>query len=288
MPDWLSYSIVCVYGAIVGSFLNVLIWRLPRDESIVKPPSHCTACGYLLRPWDNIPLASWLLYRGRCRKCGVRISSRYFWVELLTGVLWGVVFWRFGWSLEFFQYASVTSALIAVFAIDLEHYIIPDQLWMFAAAVGFAADAAGLVAQATGTSWLVRYFPWQGLQHIPFPWTGFEIVLPCSVVGFVLYGGLVLLVGIAGEALFRKEAMGFGDVKLTAAIGANIGAAYGLVSFFLAAGVGAVAGIVLMLAGRKQRMDEIPFGPMLVVGAMIMMLFGRQVINWWLGYAGLR
>ncbi len=282
MPDWWSFAAVCVFGAIAGSFLNVLIWRLPRDESIVKPPSHCTACGYILRPWDNIPMVSWLVYRGQCRECGARISSRYFWIELLTALLWGVMYLRFGWSLEFLQYVLVASALVAVFAIDLEHYIIPDQLWIFAAVVGFVADAAGLAG-----GW--RHFPWTGLQtvSVPFVWDR-VLPVPHSLVGFIVYGGVVLLVGIAGRAAFRKDAMGFGDVKLTAAIGANVGAAYGLVSFFLAAGVGAVIGVAMIAAGRRQRMDEIPFGPMLVAGALIMILFGREIVGWWLRYAGLR
>lgn len=282
MPEWLSVAIAFVYGAVTGSFLNVLIWRLPRDESIVRPPSHCTSCGYVLRPWDNIPLISWLVYRGRCRKCGSGISSRYFWVELLTALMWVALLWRFGWRLEFFQFALVLSALIAVFAIDLEHYIIPDQLWIFVALVGFIADGVGLVTGA-------RVFPWDGWLRVPVPFSGgLSFPVPHSVVGFLAYGVLVLLVGIAGEALFKKEAMGGGDVKLTAAIGANIGAAYGIVSFFLAAGIGAVAGIALMIFGRRERLDEIPFGPMLVAGAALMVFFGPQIVGWWLGYAGLR
>jgi len=282
LPEWLSVSIAFVYGAVVGSFLNVLIWRLPRDESIVRPPSHCTSCGYVLRPWDNIPIITWLLYRGRCRKCGASISVRYVVVELITALFWVALFYRFGWRLEFFQFALLVSALIAVFAIDLEHYIIPDQLWIFGAVVGFAVDAVGLV-----TGW--RTFPWNDLLWLRLPFgSGLEVPIPHSVLGFFAYGGLVLAVGILGEALFKKEAMGGGDVKLTAAIGCNIGAAYGIVSFFLAAAIGALAGIVLMAAGRKQRMDEIPFGPMLVAGAVVMIFFGPQIVDWWMGYAGLR
>ncbi len=282
MPHELSAAIAFVYGAVVGSFLNVLIWRLPRDESIVRPPSHCPSCGYILKPWDNIPILTWLLYRGRCRKCSARISPRYLVVEAGTGLMWVALFYRFGWSLEFFQFALLISALIAVFAIDLEHYIIPDQLWIFGAAVGFIADVAGLV---TG----LREFPWRDFLWLPVPFTGgLEVPLPHSLVGFFAYGALVLVVGIFGESLFRKEAMGGGDVKLTAAIGANIGAAYGIISFFLAAGIGAVAGIILMALGQKRRFDEIPFGPMLVTGAVVMVFFGPQIVDWWLGYAGLR
>lgn len=282
MPEWLSVAIAFVYGSVVGSFLNVVIWRLPRDLSLVRPPSHCTSCGYQLRAWDNIPLITWLLYRGKCRKCSARISSRYFWIELLTGLMWVALYLRFGWSLEFAQYAAVVSAMIAVFAIDLELYIIPDQLWIFMALIGFAADAAGLVFK-------LREFPWEGFLWLPVPFTGgLELPLPHSVVGFLAYGGLVLGVGILGEMMFKKEAMGGGDVKLTAAIGANIGVVYGLVSFFIAAAVGAVAGILLLSLQRKQRLDEIPFGPMLVAGAVIMIFAGPGIVSWWLGYAGLR
>ncbi|MCC6484094.1 MAG: prepilin peptidase [Armatimonadetes bacterium] len=282
MPDWLSVAIVFVYGSIVGSFLNVLIWRLPRDESVVRPPSHCTVCGYTLRAWDNIPLISWLIYRGRCRNCGARISSRYFWIELFTGLLWIAVWYRFGWSLEFFQYAAVISALIAVFAIDLEHYIIPDQLWIFMAAVGFLAEGIGLAL-----GW--KSYPWNDLLYLTVPFTGgWELPVPHALLGFVVYGGAVLLVGILGEIGFKKEAMGGGDVKLAAAIGANIGATWGIVSFLIGAAIGTVIGIPLIVLGKRERMDYIPFGPMLVVGAIVMIFFGRQVVNWWLGYAGLR
>lgn len=279
MPDWFYHAVVFVYGAVVGSFLNVLIWRLPRDESVVRPPSHCTSCGYVLKPYDNIPLVSWLLYKGKCRKCSAVISPRYFWVELLTALTWMAVFWRFGPSLEFVQFAFVTSALIAVFFIDLEHYIIPDQLWIFIAIIGFAADWGGV---ALG----LREYPWSSLLALPLP-GGASLPLPHSIVGFFVYGGTVLAVGVLGSHFFKKDAMGGGDVKLTAAIGANIGAVYGLISFFLAAAIGAFAGMALIVIARKQRLDEIPFGPMLVAGAVVMIFFGPQIIAWWLNYAGL-
>lgn len=281
MPLGLSVAIAFVYGAVVGSFLNVVIWRLPREESIVRPPSHCPACGYTLRAWDNIPLVTWLLYRGRCRKCHAPISVRYFVVELGTALLWVALLLKFGWSVEFFQFAALLSTLIAVFAIDLELYIIPDQLWIFAAAIGFVADGVGIITGA-------RSFPWQDFLWVSVPFThGLEIPVPQSLLGFFAYGALVLVVGILGEAAFKKDAMGGGDVKLTAAIGANIGVVYGYVSFFLAAGIGAVAGLALMALGRKKKLDEIPFGPMLVLGAAVMVFCGPQIIHWWLRYAGL-
>lgn len=248
----------------------------------MRPPSHCTECGYTLKAWDNIPLISWLAYRGHCRNCGVRISSRYFWVELFTALVWLAIYLKFGWSLEFFQFAALLSTLIAVFAIDLEHYIIPDQLWIFAAFIGFAADGIGLAFH-------IRKFPWADFLWVPVPFMGgYELPVPQSVVGFIAYGALVLVVGVLGEALLRKEAMGGGDVKLTAAIGANIGVVYGIVSFFLSAGIGAIAGIALIAANRKQRLDEIPFGPMLVTGAALMVFYGPDIIDWWMRYAGLR
>ncbi|MEI6913675.1 MAG: prepilin peptidase [Armatimonadota bacterium] len=281
MPDWMSAGIAFVYGAIVGSFLNVLIWRLPRDESIIHPPSHCTACGYTLRAWDNIPLLSWLVYRGQCRKCHAKISSRYFWVELFTGLMWVAVWYRFGWSVEFFQFAAVISALIAVFAIDLEHFIIPDQLWIFIALSGFVADALGLLLH-------LKSFPWTDIGHLVIPFTSLSIPCPHSVIGFLAYGFAVLAVGEIGTKMFKKDAMGGGDVKLTAAIGANIGAAYGLISFFMGAFVGTLIGIPLIIWGKHGRMAEIPFGPMLAIGAVVMIFFGTDIVNWWLGYAGLR
>ncbi len=180
---------------------------------------------------------------------------RYVVVELLTALFWVALFYRFGWRLEFFQFALLVSALIAVFAIDLEHYIIPDQLWIFGAVVGFAADAVGLVM-----GW--RTFPWNDLLWLRLPF-GRDWRFQCRTLFWASsrMAALCLRWGYWAKRCSKRRQWGVGDVKLTAAIGCNIGAAYGIVSFFLAAAIGAAAGIVLMAAGRKQRMDEIPFGP---------------------------
>ena len=275
MPDWLGELIAFVYGTVVGSFLNVCIWRLPRDESLLRPGSHCPNCDRLLRAWDLVPLFSFLIQGRKCRYCGAPITWRYFGVELLTGLYFVATYYAFGWGLDALTYALFGASLIAIFFIDLEHWIIPDQLSVFGILLGLARDGIGLIDGSR-----VAY-------HVPVPWTGWEMPLPHSVAGILVCGGVFYAIAVLSGWVFKKEGLGGGDIKLAAAVGAILPLGVALLSFFLAVALGSVIGVGLIVAKRKSRKDYVPFGPMLVAGALVAIFYGPRLIEIWRAYVGL-
>lgn len=284
MPFALSAAIALIYGTVVGSFLNVCIWRLPRDESIVNPPSHCPNCNGKLRAWELVPLVSFLLLGRKCIRCGQPISWRYFGVELLTGLYFVAVFAHFHWTLEFFTFALFGSALIAAFFIDIEHWIIPDQLNVFCIALGVAHDVVAIVLGRMGHMDWVTIKP---LITIPVPFTDLNFPMLQSIVGIVICGLIFYAIAVFGELAFKKEAMGGGDIKLASAIGANLPFTLALLSFFLAVAIGSLVGITWMLAMRLMRREfksYVPFGPMMVSGVFAVIFFGESIWHAYLGY----
>ncbi|MEN6371504.1 MAG: prepilin peptidase [Armatimonadota bacterium] len=284
MQFWFWALVVFIYGAVIGSFLNVCIYRMPIEQSIIYPPSHCPKCNKKLRWIDNIPLLSFLMLRCKCRYCGEPISWRYFTVELITGLISVALFAEYGFAVNFFLYALFTAALIAVFFIDLEHWVIPDQLsvW-FGMSIGVVRDIYGLVMHEEGHT----------LLHIPVPFTGIEIPMLWSVAGLFICGGIFLAIAELGTRAFKKEAMGGGDVKLAGAIGAvfcgavtsGLGLGLALLSFFIAVFAGSIIGIGWMIAHKGQEnSNTLPFGPMMVSGVLITMFFGNQLINWYMQF----
>ena len=274
MPEWLGISIAFVYGAVVGSFLNVCIWRLPREESLVNPGSHCPQCNAPLRAWDLVPLFSFLAQRCKCRYCGVPISWRYFGVELLSGLYFAFAYYWFGpragypayWVVDFLAYALFGASLIAIFFIDLEHWIIPDHLSLFGIGIGLVRDVVRLAAGRDEPYWIWR------------------IPIPHSIVGILVCGGVFVAIAFVSYYVFKKEAMGGGDIKLAAAVGANLALGSAMLSFLLAVFLGSVIGIGLIVVGRKTRKDYVPFGPMMVAGAMIAIFYGNEIVRMWLNY----
>ncbi|NIM04329.1 MAG: hypothetical protein GTO55_00690, partial [Armatimonadetes bacterium] len=270
-------------GTAVGSFLNVCIWRMPREESVVKPPSHCPKCKHQLSALELIPLISFLWLGRRCRKCKTPISWRYFIVELITGLVFlGLFLACFStdrlWELPF--YLIFAACLVAIFLIDLEHMIIPDELVI----------AAGAAATIKGLGEVLRFVevPDRGLVRIGLP-GGWGFPFPEFIAGAILGAGFFIAVELFSRLLFRKEGMGGGDMKLGAAIGALLGPATALLSFGLAVAAGAAIGIVLIIGRRKKRVDYMPFGPFMVVTAFVLMLAPGPVWawvtaawNWWL------
>lgn len=247
-----------VLGAVVGSFLNVCICRLPRGESVVFPPSHCPQCGYRIPFYDNIPILSYLFLAGRCRSCKTRISPQYPLVELANACLSLFLFMKFGVSLTFLALFVFCSALVAITVIDLEHQIIPDVISLPGIAVGFVA---------------AFFLPWLG-------WLD-------SLLGILLGGGSLLLVAYGYQLLTRKEGMGGGDIKLLAMMGAFLGWRSVPFIIFAASLVGSVIGISVMLAQRKDAKLAIPFGPFLAFGAVLYIFFGRVLIHWYFTLGGI-
>jgi leader peptidase (prepilin peptidase)/N-methyltransferase len=294
LPFWLGALIVFVYGTVIGSFLNVCIYRMPHDESIVKPPSHCPKCNTKLRGLDLVPLLSFLLLGRKCRYCSAKISWRYFGVELLTGILLVLLFAKYHFEVNFFVFGLFATALIAVFFIDLEHWIIPDQLSVFAMVLGIIRDIAGFVMHEEG----------HVLLRIPIPYTDIHIPMLWSIAGLIVCYAIFYAIAVFGELAFKKEAMGGGDLKLAAGIGAvfcgsittSSGLGLALLSFFIAIFVGSFIGVGMMLASRGKRRpnkkiegeeidgNSLPFGPMMVVGVIITMFFGSWLINTYLSY----
>jgi leader peptidase (prepilin peptidase)/N-methyltransferase len=252
------YLLAGLLGLVLGSFFNVCIYRLPREESIVWPGSHCPQCRHALAPWDNIPLVSFLLLRGSCRYCRQPISTRYPLVELLTAGLMVSLAWRFGFSWAFLQFAVLAGALLVVTFIDLEHQIIPDVISIPGLLVGL------------GLSVLTGNPGWKS-----------------SLIGLLVGGGLLYLLAAGYEILTKREGMGGGDIKLLAMIGAFLGWTGVLVTVILAAVVGSILGIALILFWKKGRTHALPFGPFLSLGALIHLFWGPELIAWYLNISSL-
>jgi len=244
-----------VLGLVIGSFSNVCIYRIPRGESVISPGSHCPRCGATLKPYDNIPLLSYLLLRGRCRQCKERISPRYPLVEFLNGLSYVLIYSLYGLTSQTLVYFLLSSALLIIAFIDLEEQIVPDVISLPGIVVGL----------------VLSFF-------VPY------LSLVDSALGVVVAGGIILLIGVIGSAFFKQEAMGGGDVKLAAMLGAFLGWRYALLALFLGFISGAVVGMVLILAKVKGKEDMLPFGPFLVLGFFITLFWGEKIISAYLGF----
>lgn len=271
-------------GAAVGSFLNVVIYRLPRGESLVRPRSRCLSCGHGLGLLDLFPVLSYLWTRGRCRYCKRPFSARYMLVELFTGLAcvaaWYVlvelrlgVVWPGGWvvlgpAVQAVLVFLATCALVVVFFVDLDHFIIPDEAVLVIACVGLLLDGLRLLASGGGE---MVVFP----ERLSLT-AQYQVLLPKSLVGMAMGAGLFLIIAVVAERVFNKPSMGGGDIKLAGAMGAILGPGYGFfVYFLLAVFTGAVVGLVFMALGRKGRRDYLPFGPMLAAAGVASLYAGN-------------
>jgi len=242
------------FGAIVGSFLNVCIYRLPRNRSIVWPASACPSCRRSLSWFENVPIVSYLLLRGRCRTCRAPISVRYPIVELITAVLFAAGWWAYGPSLAFASRIVFGGALIVLFAIDLEHQILPNVITIPGIIVGFAFSA---LSGEPG---------WQS-----------------SLIGIVVGGGSLFLLAEGYYRVRKHEGLGMGDVKMLAMIGAFIGWRLTLVSLMLASFAGSIVGLGLIASKRGGMKCALPFGTFLAIGAAASATFGPALLDWYLG-----
>jgi leader peptidase (prepilin peptidase)/N-methyltransferase len=239
---------IFIFGLIIGSFCNVVIYRLPQGKSIITPGSGCRSCTAPIHPWDNIPVLSYVILRGRCRACKEHISLRYPSVELVSGVLYVLLWVKLGFSVPFAVYAALLSTLLTVALIDYDNKIIPNIITLPGIAVGL------------------------GLSVWALPITPLT-----SLLGLLVGGALFYLI-----AVVSKGGMGGGDIKLIAMIGAFLGWQGALFTIFSGALLGSVVGMMLILLGKKGRKDKVPFGPFLSCGAILFMLFGDDLIQWYL------
>lgn len=254
----LASSIVFVFGAVVGSFLNVCIARIPKGESIVSPPSHCPKCKAPIPFYDNIPLLSYLTLRARCRFCGQRISLRYFIVELLTAALAVALLSHFGFGIAFLVNFVFVAALIIITFIDLDVRIVPDI-------ISLPGIGMGLLS-----SFLQRPWPMDHLTIPPSPISSF--------FGILLGGGVLLLVAWLYYFFTGTEGMGGGDVKLLAMIGAFLGWPSITVSLFIGSVVGSAIGLAVMLKKGVNGKYALPFAPFLCLGAVVHLFYGGELI----------
>lgn len=243
-----------LFGAVIGSFLNVCVVRLPAEQSVVSPPSRCPQCGKPVEWRDNIPMLSWLLLGGKCRGCGKPISILYPLVELATALLWAGMAWYYGLSLEALTGALFGTLLIGIALTDAREYIIPNEFTYGGLVIGLVLSAAG----------------------------GLDAVLS-ALIGAVVGFGILWLVGVAGRWAFKEEAMGGGDIKMMAMVGAFVGWQGVLLTIFLGALAGTAIFLPLTLLGRKKL---VPFGVFLAIGAAVTYVIGPSIIEWYRRYLG--
>lgn len=242
-------SLLFILGLLIGSFLNVCIYRLPQNQSIVTPPSHCMTCKTRLQPWNLIPVVSYLLSRGRCSYCGASFSSRYAIVELLTASLFVWCLQVFGFSLALLKPLILTAFFIVITVIDYDHQLILDKVLLCLSVTGVVINL----------------------------WTGSIGALDMLIAGLI-GGGLLLLI-----ALCSGGGMGGGDIKFAAALGLCFGWQCLVLTLLLSFIFGGIGGLLLLALNVKKRKDYIPFGPFMALGALVTILYGHNIIIWYLG-----
>lgn len=254
--------LIFIFGLCIGSFLNVCIYRIPMEKSIVFPPSTCQSCGNRLKAFDLIPVVSYIMLKGKCRYCDEKISVKYPLVELLTGVVWLLTFLRFRFSIETIAFLFFFSILIPIVFIDLRHMIIPNGLVLTALIGGFGVMATHILYK---------------------PFSIFESSLWYTpLIGMVSASGILFVVALLGLLIYKNDgAMGMGDVKLFLPIGLFLGWKLALFTLFLSVMLGGITSIFLLLFRIKDRKSAIPFGPFIVAATFICVFYGNMILNWY-------
>jgi leader peptidase (prepilin peptidase)/N-methyltransferase len=265
-----AWAVIFVFGACVGSFLNVCVSRWPAELSVVRPRSRCPKCETQIAWYDNIPLVSWIVLRAKCRACANPISAQYPLVELVVGVVWVLAVWYFGLTLTAFRVGLAATILLGIMLTDLLHYVIPDGFTVTGFLFALAAAPVALFLGDAG--------PFAG------PWDAF--------VGACAGAGLIAIIGWLGEVVMRKEAMGQGDVTLMAMIGAMVGPGRSFLTVFIGAAIGAAVFLLFVVpvgivrakrAGKEFELPLVPFGVFLAPAGIVALLWGNQLIDWYLG-----
>ncbi len=264
ITPWTGTALGALLGLMVGSFFNVVIYRMPRGQSVVWPPSRCTSCGYQIRFYQNIPVLSWLLLKGKCKSCGAGISAEYPIVEAVTGLLSAAIFtWFFRSGIQYpldfkigFIYLALAS--IPIFVIDIRHFLIPDALTLPGIVLGL------------------------GISFLPGGQTAVESLVGASTAGLFLW-----LIGFTASKVLKKDAMGFGDVKLIAMAGALFGWQTALIGLLFASVLGSAFGLPMLLFRRLNKEHHIPFGPYICLGVLCSALFGKEILAWYFGLIGM-
>jgi leader peptidase (prepilin peptidase)/N-methyltransferase len=272
LPAYVIATAVGIVGAVIGSFLNVVIHRVPREESIAFPASHCPSCDTAIRPYDNIPVVSWAVLRGRCRACRAPITARYPAVELLTGALFALTYLlHSGLTLSLPFDLAFVAAVVALVFIDAEHMLLPNVITYPGAALALVARV--LVPNLYGVASL-------GGEQTP----SWLLSLGGAALGALAGGGFLWLVGWLWERARGVEAMGLGDVKMMFMVGAFLGWPLTLLTIFVGVLTGSLAGVAAMARrGERDMQMLLPFGIFLGLGSLVSLLFGTRIIDWYVG-----
>src|SRR6266436_3211821 len=271
-------ALMGVLGAMIGSFLNVVIHRLPREQSIVFPNSTCPKCRSKIKAYDNIPILSFLILRGQCRACGAPISARYPAVEALTALLFVVVTWHDGWSFALAFDLAFAASILALIFIDAEHMILPN-------AITYPGILFALITRA-----VVPYLAGPGhfddlpqlITLFPPAYPAWAVSLIAAAIGALAGGGSLWLMGFLWEKLRGVEAMGLGDVKMMFMVGAYLGWRLTILTILVAARSGSLAGVSMMLRrGSRDLQMMLPFGIFLGIGSIVSLLLGTRIIEWY-------
>lgn len=257
------YLIIIISGLLIGSFLNVCIYRIPQGESIVSPSSKCPSCATPIKFYDNIPLISYILLMGKCRYCKAKVSARYPFVEFLNAFLYAIVLNRFGIESPgvLLVYLLFTSILIVIFFIDLDHQIIPNS-------ITYPGIPIAVILGST-------------ILPDPFFHAG-PLGYKASLIGFIAGGGFFYLVATAGRLIFKKDAMGGGDIKMMAMVGGLLGWKGVILTTFSGSLLGSIIGVTLIKFKGREWGSKIAFGPYLAIGALISLLWGEEILRWYL------
>ena len=273
LPDQVIAVFVFLFGLIIGSFLNVCISRLPAGKSVVRPRSRCPKCGKHIKPYDNVPVLSYLFLAGKCRNCKARISPVYPAVELLTGFLFVACYFAFGNSILMVKWAAFSAILVVLIFTDWRERILPD-------AVNFTGLAIALII-----SFFVRptdgTATWLANRIFDFPPPAPAISFADAVIGAAVGGGLLWLVGEGYFRLRGREGMGFGDVKMMLMAGAFLGLRRTILTILAGSLLGAILGAIFIVTSRKGSNYELPFGTFLGAAALMVVFFGTPVVTWY-------
>ena len=254
MNTWLFVSVAALFGALVGSFLNVCIYRLPIDKSIVFPPSACESCQRELSWYENLPIVSWVMLGAKCRSCKTPLSFRHPLIEALTAAMFGAAAWYYGPTVLLASRLVFGCALIVLFSIDLEHHLLPNVITLPGIAVGLAFSFV------TEPGWVA------------------------SLIGAVVGGGSLWLIAEAYYRIRHEDGLGMGDVKMLAMIGAFIGWQLTLVTLMMASFAGACVGLVVIALRKGDLKYALPFGTFLALGAALAATVGPGLVGWYLGF----
>lgn len=266
-----------LFGLVIGSFLNVCIYRIPLGKSVVFPGSACTACGMPIRPYDNIPVLSYILLRGRCRACGKSISLQYPFVELTTGAAFFSCALKWNFAPPTFVNTVLLSIVIILIFTDLHHRILPNVLTL-------PGIVAGILLSPLQSRSYYSFDPlagriasmlWTGNPDAALPWTG-------SMLGAILGGGLLLLFGLGYEKLRKRQGLGMGDIKMMAMVGAFLGWPLAILTIMAGSLFGTFIGIFLMVFRHSSLQTKLAFGVFLGIGAAISLFYGLPFLFWYL------